>query len=86
MGVKRYAMAQQFCGEIPTLTRYHALAWLSKDDELVAMRHLHSVLLFRAGAQKPTRQLEIPTKSQAEVLSAFKHYVDDGGVLHPKSH
>jgi pyruvate/2-oxoglutarate dehydrogenase complex dihydrolipoamide dehydrogenase (E3) component len=38
----------------------------------------------RHGACKmiPDRRLEIPTKTQAEVLSAFNHYVDDGGVLH----
>jgi len=56
------------------------------EDVMLDMRHFHSVLLLKSGAQKPARQLEIPTKSQAEVLSAFKHYVDDGGVLHPISH
>lgn len=56
------------------------------EDVMEDMRHFHSVLLLKADAQKPTRQLEIPTKTQAEVLSAFKHYVDDSGVLHPKSH
>jgi transposase len=52
-------------------------------DVMEDMRHFHSVLLLKAHPQKPIRQLEIPTISQAELLSAFKHYVDDGGVLHP---
>ena len=58
----------------------------SAEDVIEDMQHFHSVLLLKSGAQKPTRQLEIPTKSQAEVLSAFKHYVDDCGVLHTISH
>jgi len=54
------------------------------EDVMDDMSHLHSVLLLRQGGRKPDRRLEIPTKTQAEVLSAFGHYVDDGGVLHPK--
>ena len=42
---------------------------------------LHSVLVMHAGARKPDRQMEIPTKTQAEVLSASGHYVDASGVL-----
>lgn len=49
------------------------------------MRHLHSVLLLRQGGRKPDRRLEIPTKTQAEVLSAFGRYVDDSGVLRQKT-
>lgn len=45
------------------------------------MRHLHSVLLLTGSARKPQRRLEAPTKTQAEVLKAFGHYLDTGGVL-----
>jgi hypothetical protein len=45
------------------------------------MRHLHSVLLLNKGSRKPIRRLETPTKTQAEVLSALGHYVDQSGVL-----
>jgi transposase len=55
----------------------------SAEDVMDDMRHLHSVLLLRAGARKPERRMEIPTKTQAEVLSTFGHYVDAGGVLQP---
>jgi len=47
------------------------------------MRHFHSVLMLSNNARKPKRCLEIPKKTQAEVLSAFGHYVDDSGVLQP---
>jgi transposase len=57
----------------------------SAEDVMDDMRHLHSVLLMRAGARKPERRMEIPTKTQAEVLSTFGHYVDAGGVLQPRS-
>jgi hypothetical protein len=58
----------------------------SAEDVMDDMRHLlHSVLLLRAGARKPERRMEIPTKTQAEVLSTFGHYVDAGGVLQPMS-
>jgi transposase len=57
----------------------------SAEDVMDDMRHLHSVLLMRAGARKPERRMEIPTKTQAEVLSTFGHYVDAGGVLQPMS-
>jgi transposase len=55
------------------------------EDVMEDMRHLHSVLLLREGGRKPDRRLEIPTKTQSEVLSAFGHYVDAGGVLRLKS-
>jgi transposase len=45
------------------------------------MRHLHHVLSLRKGARKPDRRLETPSKTQAEVLSAFGHRVDASGVL-----
>jgi len=54
-------------------------------DVMDDLRHLHSVLLLPGGARKPRRRLETPTKTQAEVLRAFGHYVDKGGVLQPLS-
>ena len=45
------------------------------------MRHLHYVLSVRKGARNPDRRLETPSKTQAEVLSAFGHLVDASGVL-----
>ena len=54
-------------------------------DVMDNMRGLHSVLLLSQGKRKAERRLEIPTKTQSEVLSAFGRYVDDGGVLHSKS-
>jgi len=53
------------------------------EDVMDDMRHLHSVLTVRKGARKPTRRLETPSKTQAEVLSAFQHRVNDNGVLQP---
>lgn len=50
-------------------------------DVMDDMRHLHSILILSQGKRAPERRLEIPTKTQAEVLSAFGHHVDDGGVL-----
>jgi hypothetical protein len=47
------------------------------------MRTLHDVLSIPKGARKPHRRLETPSKTQAEVLSAFGHRVDDSGVLQP---
>ncbi|MEK6536527.1 MAG: hypothetical protein AABZ63_03470 [Actinomycetota bacterium] len=54
-------------------------------DVMDDLRHLHSVLLLPGSARKPRRRLETPTKTQAEVLRAFGHYVDKGGVLQPLS-
>jgi len=45
------------------------------------MSHLHSILSLGDGRSKPNRHLEVPTKTQAEVLSALGHYVDANGVL-----
>ena len=45
------------------------------------MKHLHSILTLSKGARKPTRRIETPSKTQAEVLSAFGHQVKEGGVL-----
>jgi transposase len=47
------------------------------------MRHLHSVLTLKNKDRKPARRLETPSKTQAEVLSAFNHRVDKDGVLQP---
>lgn len=47
------------------------------------MKHLHSILTLPKGARKPARRLETPSKTQAEVLSAFGHRVSEGGVLQP---
>ncbi len=55
------------------------------EDVMEDMKHLHSVLMVRDGGRKAERRIEIPTKTQAEVLSAFGFSVDAGGVLHPKS-
>jgi transposase len=55
------------------------------DDVMEDMRHLHSVLMLREGGRKAERRLEIPTKTQAEVLSAFGFSIDAGGVLRPLS-
>ena len=52
-------------------------------DVMEDMRKLHQVLTMRREARKPERRIETPSKTQAEVLSAFGHYVDDGGVLQP---
>jgi transposase len=53
------------------------------EDVIDDMRHLHSVLTLPTGHRKPRRQLEHPTKTQAEVLSALGHHVTKGGVLQP---
>jgi transposase len=55
------------------------------NDVMEDMRHLHSVLMLREGGRKAERRLEIPTKTQAEVLSAFGVSIDAGGVLRPLS-
>ncbi len=50
-------------------------------DVMDDMRHLHSVLMLPAGARKPRRRLETPSKTQAEVLTGLGWRVDAGGVL-----
>jgi len=47
------------------------------------MKHLNSILTLQKGARKPSRRLETPSKTQAEVLSAFGHRIDESGVLLP---
>jgi len=51
------------------------------EDVMDDMRDLHSVLTLSKGARKPIRRLETPSKTQAEVLKALGHYVDESGVL-----
>jgi len=55
------------------------------EDVMEDMSSFHSVLLMREGGKKAERRLETPTKTQAEVLSAFGHVVDPGGVLRLKN-
>jgi len=50
-------------------------------DAMEDMRHLHSVLSITDRGRKPMRRLEIPTKTQAEVLKALGYQVDRRGVL-----
>ncbi len=52
------------------------------EDVMADMKHFHSILSFQKGSRLPSRRLETPGKTQAEVLSAFGCHVDDGGVLH----
>ena len=51
------------------------------EDVMDDMKHLHSILTLQKGARKPTRRLETPSKTQAEVLSAFGRRIDEGGAL-----
>lgn len=51
------------------------------DDVMDDMQHLHSVLTMSALARKPRRRLETPTKTQAEILSAFGCTITKNGVL-----
>ena len=51
------------------------------EDVMSDMKHLHSVLSVQKGARKPTRRLETPSQTQAEVLSAFQHQIDESGAL-----
>ena len=53
------------------------------EDVMEDMHHLHQVLTINKGARKPVRQLETPSKTQAEVLKALGYYADESGVLHP---
>ena len=55
------------------------------EEVMEDMQHLHSVLLVKEGGRKVDRRIEIPTKTQAEVLSVFGFSVNAGGVLHPKT-
>lgn len=53
----------------------------SIEDIMADMHHLHYVLTVKKGSRRPERRLETPSKTQAEVLSAFGYHVDDGGIL-----
>jgi hypothetical protein len=50
-------------------------------DIMEDMRKLHQVLSLKKGERKPHRRIETPSKTQAEVLTAFGYRVDAGGVL-----
>jgi len=54
-------------------------------DVMTDMLHLHSVLSITDKGRKPVRRLEMPTKTQAEVLKALGYQVDKRGVLQPLS-
>lgn len=56
----------------------------TEEDVMDDMKHLHSILTLQKGARKPTRRLETPSKTQAEVLSAFGRRIDKGGILQVK--
>jgi transposase len=51
------------------------------EDVMDEMSQLHSIMVMRDGRSEPKRKIETPTKTQAEVLSAFGYRVDAGGVL-----
>jgi len=53
----------------------------SAENVMEDMRNLHSIMVIRDGRSEPVRKLEQPTKTQAEVLSAFEYRIDAGGVL-----
>lgn len=50
-------------------------------DVMDDMQRLHQTLVMKRGSRTPERRIETPSKTQAEVLSAFGHFVDTGGVL-----
>lgn len=50
-------------------------------DVMEDMRYLHSVLSITDRGRTPTRRLELPSKTQAEVLKALGYQVDKRGVL-----
>ncbi|NPV58111.1 MAG: IS1634 family transposase [Actinobacteria bacterium] len=50
-------------------------------DVMEDMRHLHSVLSIADKGRTPVRKLEMPTKTQAEVLRALGYQVNKRGVL-----
>ena len=54
---------------------------LTASSAIEEMKHLHSVLSLTDGRRKPQRTLELPSKTQREVLSALGHEVDPKGVL-----
>lgn len=54
-------------------------------DVMDDMIHLHSVLSIADKGRTPVRRLEMPAKTQAEVLKALGYQVDMRGVLQPYS-
>lgn len=50
------------------------------------MQRLHQTLVMKRGSRTPERRIETPSKTQAEVLSAFGCFVDTGGVLQKTKH
>ena len=54
-------------------------------DVMDDMIHLHSVLSIADKGRTPVRRLEMPTKTQAEVLKALGYQVNKRGVLQPYS-
>jgi transposase len=50
-------------------------------DVMKDMQKLHQALSLRKGTRKPERRIETPSKTRAEVLAVFGHYVDASGVL-----
>ncbi len=55
----------------------------SAEEIMEDMHNLHSVLFINDGRSTPKRKLEVPTKTQAEVLTAFGYEIDSGEVLQP---
>ncbi len=49
------------------------------------MQRLHQILVMKKGSRTPERRIETPSKTQAEVLSAFGRFVDTRGVLQQKT-
>jgi transposase len=54
-------------------------------DVMDDMQRLHQGLVLKKGTRKPERRIETPSKTQAEVLSVFGHYVNSSGVLQHKT-
>jgi hypothetical protein len=54
-------------------------------DVMDDMFHLNSVFSIADKGRIPLRKLEMPTKTQAEVLKALGYPVDKRGVLQPLS-
>lgn len=57
----------------------------SASSVMEEMKHLHSVLSLTDRRRNAQRTLEVPSKTQREVLSALGHRIDPKGVLHPLS-
>jgi hypothetical protein len=68
----RHSGINVYCG--PTF-------WPNNDQGLEDISRHIQVLSMKKAERKPRRRLETPSKTQAEVLSAFGHRVDISGVL-----